>query len=102
LGGAEGDGPYSPGSPEDLCHQGYLGVSAEIAVKALKKIEELDLLPLSSQFHYYLWALAFLRTYPPNDTTLLTLLGGKDLKTIHKYMWSYIKSPAKLENFVVS
>ena len=77
-------------------------MSAEVAVKAWNKMEELDLLPPSSQFQHYLWALAFLRTYPPNDTTLLTLLGGKDLKTIHKYMWSYIKSPAKLENFVVS
>jgi hypothetical protein len=77
-------------------------VSTEVAVKAWNKIEELDLLPPSSQFQHYLWALAFMCTYPPNDTTLLRLLGGKDPETIHKYMPPYIKSLAELENFVVS
>jgi hypothetical protein len=76
-------------------------VSAEVAVKAWNKMEELDLLPTYSQFQHYLWALAFLRTYPFNDTTLLRQLWGKDPKNIHKYMWPYIKSLAKLENVVV-
>ena len=91
-----------PPKTEDLRHRGFFGVSAEVAVKAWNKMEELDLLPPSSQFQHYLWALAFMRTYPPNDTTLSTLLGGKDPKTIHKYMWPYIKSLSELENFVVS
>ncbi len=71
-------------------------------MKAWTKMEELDLLPPSSQFHHYLWALAFMHTYPPNKTTLSRLLGAKDPKTIHKYMWLYIKSLSELENFVVS
>ena len=95
-------GILSPGSPEDLRHQVFFGVSAEVAVKAWNKMEELDFLPLSSQYQHYLWALAFMCTYPPNDTTLERLLGGKDPKTIHKYMWPYIKLLAELENFVVS
>ena len=94
-------GILSPGSPKDLHHRFFFGVSTEVAVKAWNKMEELDLLPPSAQFQHYLWALAFMRTYPPNDTTLSTLLGGKDPKTIHKYMWPYIKSLAELENFVV-
>jgi hypothetical protein len=81
---------------------GFFGVSAEVVVKAWNKMEELDLLPPSSQFQHYLWALAFMHTYPPNDTTLSKLLGGKDPKTKNKYMWPYIKSLAELENFVVS
>ena len=88
-------GILSPGSPEDLRHRFFFGVSAEVAVKAWNKMEELDLLPPSTQFQHY-------RTYPPNDTTLSKLLGGKDPKTINKYMWPYIKSLAELENFVVS
>ncbi len=76
-------GILSPGSPEDLRHRGFFGVSAEVAVKAWNKMEALDLLPPSSQFQHYLWALAFMRTYPPNDTTLSTLLGG--LKTRRLY-----------------
>ena len=95
-------GILSPGSPEDLRHRGYFGVSAEVAVKAWNQMEELDLLPPSSQFQHYLWALAFMRTYPPNDTTLSRLLGGKDPKTISKFIWPYIASLAELENFVVS
>jgi hypothetical protein len=95
-------GILSPGSPEDLHHWVFFGVSAEVAVKAWNKMEELDLLPPSSQFQHCLWALAFLRAYPPNNTTLLRLLGGTDPKTIHKYMWPYIKSLAELENVVMS
>ena len=95
-------GILSPGSPEDLRHRFFFGVSAEVAVKAWNQMEELDLLPPSSQFQHYLWALAFMRTYPPNDTTLSRLLGGKDPKTPRKYIWPYIASLAELENFVVS
>ena len=95
-------GILSPGSPEDLRHRGFFGVSAEVAVKAWNQMEELDLLPPSSQFQHILWALAFMHMYPPNDTTLSRLLGGKDPKTIHKYIWPYIASLAELENFVVS
>ena len=95
-------GILSPGSPKDLRHRVFFGVSAEVAVKAWNQMEELDLLPPSSQFQHYLWALAFMRTYPPNDTTLSRLLGGKHPKSIHKYIWPYIASLAELENFVVS
>ena len=37
-----------PGSPEDLRHRVFFDVSAEVAVKAWNKMEELDLLPPSS------------------------------------------------------
>ena len=77
-------------------------MSTEVAVKAWNQMEELDLLLPSSQFQHILWALAFMHMYPPNDTTLSRLLGGKDPKTIHKYIWPYIASLAELENFVVS
>ena len=90
-------GILSPGSPEDLRHRGFFGVSAEVAVKAWNEMEELDLLPPSAQFQHYLWALAFMRTYPPNDATLSILLGGKDPKTIHKYMSSVIQKKVLVE-----
>ena len=88
--------------PPKTCVIVFFGVSAEVAVKAWNQREELDLLHPSSQFQHYLWALACMRTYPPNDTTLSRLLGGNDPKTIHKYIWPYIASLAELENFVVS
>jgi hypothetical protein len=61
-------GILSPESPKDLRDQVFVGVSAEVAVKAWNKMEELDLLPPSSQFQHYLWALTFLCTYPPNNS----------------------------------
>jgi hypothetical protein len=70
-------GILSPGSPEDLRHRGFFGVSAEVSVKAWNKMEELDLLPPSSHFDHYLWALAFMRTYPPQRHHSLDTIGGE-------------------------
>jgi hypothetical protein len=95
-------GVLSSGSPEDMRFWGTFGVSAEVAIKAWGMMEEHGLLPPNPQFCHYLWALSFMRTYPPNNATLSRLLGGSDPKTIHKYMWPYIGSLAELEYFVVS
>jgi hypothetical protein len=62
-------GILSPGSPKDLHHQGFLGVSMEVAMKAWNNMEELDLLPPFSQFHHYICALTFLHTYPTNNVS---------------------------------
>lgn len=43
-------GILSLGSPEDLSHCGFFGVSAEVAVKAWNQMEELDLLPTIAQY----------------------------------------------------
>ena len=50
------------------------------------------ILPPNPKFIHFLWALAFMRTYPANDTTLSCLLGGSDPKTIGKYVWPLIRS----------
>ena len=94
-------GILSPGSPEDLHHRFFWCVRWGCC-ESVEPNGGVDLLPPSSQFQHYRWALASMHTYPPNDATLLRLLGGKDPKTIHKYMWPYIASLAELENFVVS
>ena len=60
-------GILSPGSPEDLHHQGFFGVSAEVAVKVWNQMEELDLLLPSSQFQHYLWVLSFMHTALPRE-----------------------------------
>ncbi len=58
-------GVLLPGSPKDMRFWGAFGVSAEVAVRAWGMMEEHDLLPPNPQFCHYLWALSFLRTYPP-------------------------------------
>jgi hypothetical protein len=77
-------GVIHPRSPKDKRFRGYFGVSAEVAVEAWEMMEEHDYLPPSPEFLHYLWALAFMRLYPANDTALSVALGGSDPKTIRK------------------
>jgi hypothetical protein len=90
------------GSPEDLRFHLSFGVSAEVAVEAWGMMADHNFLPPNPKFLHYMWALAFMRMYPANDTTLSTMLGGKDPKTINKYVWPYIQSLFGLTEVVVS
>jgi hypothetical protein len=89
------------GSPEDLCVCAFFGVSAEVAVEAWEMMVDHSCLPPNPEFLHYLWALAFMQTYPANITALSTLLGGKDPKTVYKYIWLYIQSLFGLTEVVV-
>ncbi len=95
-------GTLLTGSPEDLRFRGFFGVSAELAVEAWEMMDEQKCLPPNPQFLHYLWALAFMRTYPSNDKALSRILGGSDPKTIHKYTWPYIDSIFELDEILVS
>jgi hypothetical protein len=95
-------GKLSTGSPEDVRFRSFFGVSADVAVEAWEMMRSYNLLPPDPKFLHYLWALAFMRTYPPSNEALSRMLGGSDPKTIHKYMWSYIDSIFELDNIVVS
>ncbi len=95
-------GKLSTGLPKDLRFRVFFGVSADVAVEAWEMMEDNNFLPLDPMFIHYLWALAFMRTYPPNDEALSRMLGGSDPKTIHKYMWMYNDSIFELDNIVVS
>ena len=95
-------GKLLPGSPKDSRFRGFFGVSAEVAVEAWELMDEQKCLPPTPTFQHYLWALAFMRTYPANDEALSRMLGGSDPKTIHKYMWPYIDSIFELDEILVS
>lgn len=90
------------GSPEDLRFRAFFGVSAEVAAEAWGMMADHGCLPPKPDFRHYLWALAFMRTYPPNDTTLSALLEGKDPKTIYKNIWPFIHSLFVLNEEVAS
>jgi hypothetical protein len=94
-------GVIHPGSPEDKRFRGYFGVSAEVAIEAWEMMIEHDYLPPSPQFLHYMWALAFMRLYPANDTALSVALGGSDPKTIRKYIWPMIKAIYDLDEILV-
>ena len=96
-------GTLAVGSPEDRRFRGIFGVSAYVTQMAWAMMEEHGLLP-DHNFHHFLWALAFMRTYPANDHALSQLLGGSDPKTINKYMWPFIHAVFDLnyESEVVS
>jgi hypothetical protein len=95
-------GELLSGSPEDLRFRAFFGVSAQVAVTAWSMMEDHSVLPPNPKFIHFLWALAFMRTYPANDTTLSCLLGGSDPKTISKYVWPLIESLFELNETVVS
>jgi hypothetical protein len=95
-------GILSPGAPKDKRFREFFGVSTEVAVKAWGMMEEHDLLPSTPQFFHYLWALAFMQTYPPQRYNSLEVVVGSDPKTIYKYIWPFIKSLSELDYFVVS
>jgi hypothetical protein len=82
-------GKLLPGSPEDIRFCGSFGVSAKVAKTTWELMEEHGLRPPGSDFLYFLWALAFMQTYPPNDNTLSRVLGRHDPKTISKNMASH-------------
>ena len=90
------------GSPEDICFRGIFGASAEVVARAWHMMMEHDLLPPEPVCQHYLWALAFMCTYPKNDKALSRLLGNADPKTIRKYIWMYIDSLFDLNFHVVS
>ena len=95
-------GKLLPGSPEDLRFRAFFGVSAQVSVTAWDMMENHSVLPPTPEFLHFLWALAFMRTYPANDTTLSSLLGGRDPKTMSKYMWPFIRSIFALNEWLVS
>lgn len=95
-------GKLLPGSPKDRRFRAFFGVSAQVSVTAWMMMEEENFLPPNPNFLHFLWALAFMRAYPPNDTSLSRLLGGRDPKTINKYVWPFIRSLFLLNETVVS
>ena len=95
-------GKLVTGSPEDLRFREFFGVLTEVVVEAWEMKDEQKCLPSDPLFLQYLWAHAFMRTYPANDEALSRLVGGSDPKTIHKYMWPYIDSIFELDEVLVS
>jgi hypothetical protein len=95
-------GKLLPGSPEDIRFHGSFGVSAEVAKTTWELMEEHGLRHPGSDFLYFLWALAFMQTYPPNDNALSRVLVGHDPKTISKNVWPVIRSIYSLNDVVVS
>ncbi len=89
------------GLPEDPRFCAFFGVSVGVAVEAWERMADHSCLPPNPEFLHYLWALTFMQTYPANNTTLSILLGGKDPKTVSKYVRSYIQSLLGLTEVVV-
>jgi hypothetical protein len=94
-------GKLLSGSPEDRCFRAFFGMSAQVSVTAWMMMEEENFSPpilFCGRSHL---CLAFMRAYPANDCSLSRLLGGKDPKTINKYVWPFIRSLFLLNKTVV-
>lgn len=99
-------GTMHKGGTEDRRFRSTFGCSVDVCIAAWNKMIQLDLLPEgdtpSTSFRHYLWALAFLKLYPENETTMCSILGGIDAKTMRKWVWPYIGSMYELKYYVVS
>ena len=94
-------GKLVTGLLEDLRFRDFFGVLTEVAVEAWEIMGEQKCLPSDPLFLCYLWALAFMQTYPASDEALSRVLGGSDPKTIHKYKWPYIDYIFELDEVLV-
>ena len=86
--------------PRRLASLVFLACPRRLLRKCGTKLRSLICSPLLPNFnitsgHSHLCVLT-----PPMTPLSQDYGGGKDPKTIHKYMWPYIKSPAELEAFV--
>ncbi len=63
-------GKLLPGLPEDLHFRGLFDVLAEVSVTAWDTMDNHSVLPPTPKLLHFLWALAFMRTYLANNTTL--------------------------------
>ncbi len=96
-------GKLLPGLPKDIRFCGLFGVSTELAKTIWKLMEYHGLHPSGIDFLHFLWALAFMQMYPPNNNTLSRVWGGgHDPKTISKNVWPVIRSMYALNDVVVS
>jgi hypothetical protein len=69
---------------------------------AWNMMEENNCLPPNPEFLHYLWAFAFMQLHLANNTTLSTLLGERDPKTLYKYLLPFIWSIFASNEIVVS
>ena len=99
--GTKSLGTLNPGAPEDTRFRSMVGTSALVCVTAWSMMVQHDLLPPEHQFVHYLLALLFMKVYPNNETALCTLCGGKDPKTVRRYIWPNIFSLYELNFHVV-
>lgn len=100
--GTKSTGILDQGAPEDTRFRSMFGTSALVCITAWRMMAQHNLLPPEHQFVHYLWALLFMKVYPDNETALCTLCGGRDPKTVRKYIWPYIFSLYELNFYVVS
>ena len=74
-----------PGAPEDLRFRSHFGGSVKLVRKAWIKMIELGHLPPTSRSLVdYLSALMFMFIYAKSDKAMCAMLGGIDIKTMHK------------------
>jgi hypothetical protein len=69
-------GKLLSGSPEDLRFRAFFGVSAQVAVTAWSMMEVHSVLPPNPKFVHFLWALAFMQTYPATTPLSHICWGG--------------------------
>lgn len=96
-------GSLLPGAQEDLRFRSHFGGSVKLVRTAWIKMINLGHLPPTCRSLVdYLSALMFMFVYPKSGKSMSTLLGGIDVKTLHKRIEPYVDALFELNYDVVS
>ncbi len=90
---------------EDRRFRSFFGARKEIIEMVWNRLREGSLCPEKSKPKHLLWALYFLKVYPregPGCSAVGGLKGAIDPKTVHKWVWLFLKRITKLADIVVS
>ena len=86
---------------EDRRFREMFGVCPEVALAAWTMMCSAGILPEGGTLMHWLWTLCFMKVYAKQGP-LSVLCGGADPKTIHKWVWLFIRAFVVLEGDVVS
>lgn len=86
---------------EDRELRATFGCELNIAVLLWKMLNEYNLVPEGGSIHHLIWAFMFMKIYG-KETTMKSLAGGYDAKTIVKLNCKFIESIADLSPILVS
>ncbi len=90
---------------EERAFREFYGTTAAVVAKLWSFLLQRDMIPEEGMANHIMWALFFMKAYPKEGVTCLTVggVGGAiDRKILRKYIWPFIHKIAELLSAVVS
>ena len=90
---------------EERTFREFFGTTKVVVAKLWDLLSQWQMIPEDGTTNHIMWALFFMRAYPKEAVTCLTVGGSGgaiDPKTLQKYIWLFICAIAGLQSEVVS